>query len=96
MDVNKVPLGPAFVWYCPDCEKEIFENPIEIQFDKTTEAQIKLETGLDDISGLFLSMPPEVTCDDCEKKFEAFDPSEPEEDDDPDIITPDTGIIIPD
>jgi len=94
--MEKVVLTQAFVWYCPDCGKEIFENAAEMEFEPAIEAQIKLETGLSDISGMFMIMPGEVTCPDCEKSFESFDPQEEDDEGESGIIKPDTELILPD
>jgi hypothetical protein len=83
---DSVELLDAFMWICADCGKKNFVQAVTVEMsDEDKKEMFSLEPWEPTPPGDFLSMPEVVVCDRCKKKYATQDPSEPLEEEDPDV-----------
>lgn len=94
---TKVELHPAYVWTCDHCGIDNFERGVVPTLSPEEESQVRSELGIPSdlpLDGIFQIAPAEVQCRDCNAEYDV-DFGQDEEDDTPDIWTPDgDGQII--
>ena len=63
-------LRPAYVWDCPDCDRENFARGVVPEMSEDALARLRLEHGIQPWEeGDFVMMPKTVTCTECGAVF---------------------------
>ena len=69
--MGTVELRPAYVWDCPECGRETFENGLVTEISPEEELELMEEHGQFPSDGIWMMMPQRVYCEFCDLYFQS-------------------------